>query len=431
MAKQKRRRNRKEWKYENFKHVLALSVQLANYLRLLLHIEKAPWDFCIDKLRQQVAWDSQFATFETRKKKATKKEKEPKGKLVKITVKGTERSSRSGPAYFEWSKSKGRGKGRRYFAAPCDELGRVQKAVLDRFLSQVFVHFARYGGQVGSSIVANAEHHVGFAKTVFSLDIVNAYPTVYRSRIKATLNKPFTFALRQFAGVTFEEAEQEAMLNSLVDLLVFKDRLPQGPSSSPRVFDIVCGKMDQEIFKLLEGSSTAFQSYRYSAWTDNLTISSDGPIPEELRDSVVKIVRDCGFFPHTREDKMKYYSPETGEVPIVTGLVLNTDGRLTMAPRKVNQLRARLNRFMKLSSWDEKIVGEAAGTLGYISQVYPKRLPSKLRALVEAVDQRLKAFHATEPSTLTPFVDEGDEPENGPVVPPSDKEPGTQEVVLN
>ena len=131
----KRRRRRKEWTFTNFQNVLALPERLATYLRLLLHLDKTSWDFCLDKLRQHVKWEAEV------------EDKRPK---VQINVKGRERTSRSGPAYLAWSKSKGRGKGRRYFAAPCDELGRVQKSILHRFISQVFVHFARYGGQVGS-----------------------------------------------------------------------------------------------------------------------------------------------------------------------------------------------------------------------------------------------------------------------------------------
>ena len=377
LDKPKRRRRRKEWKFVNFENVLALPERLAVYLRLLLHLDKISWDFCLDKLRQHLSWSQ------------VEEKKRPK---VQIIVKGKVRTSNSGPVYLQWSKSKGRGKGRRYFAAPCDELGKIQKALLHRFLSQVFVHFARHGGQIGASIITNAEHHAGFAKAVFSMDIVNAYPTVYRSRVKATLRKPFEFVLRQFRGVDFKEDDVLKMLDSIVDLVVFKDRLPQGPSTSPRIFDIVCGKMDQEIFQELEMNATPFQSYRYTAWTDNLTISSDGEVPQGLRDKLVGIIRQNGFFPHTREDKMRYFSPETGEVPIITGLVLGQNGAITMAPRKLNQLRARLHNLLSRKTWDNQLRGDVAGTLGYVRQVYPDKVPSKLREHVASAESRLASM---------------------------------------
>lgn len=365
MAKKnsRRHRRREEWVYKNFEAILALPERLASYLRLWFHLPKAEWDFAIDKMRQK-------------------------------------------KAYREWSKSKGRGKGRRYFAAPCAELKLVQRAVLNRFLSQITVHFCRHGGQLGSSIMTNVGHHAGFAKTVFAVDIVNAFPSVYRSRVRACLRKPFNFGLRQFAGVAFSEDDQKQMLESVVDLMILKDRLPQGPPTSPRLFDIVCGKMDQELFELIQTNSTPFQSYRISVWLDNITISSDGDIPEELRAKVAETIRDNGFFVHTRDDKMKYFSPETGEVPVITGLVIG-EGGVTMAPRKVNQLRGRLTRLCRLAEWDAQMRGEVAGILGFVRQVYPhggRRLPSKLREIVEMAETRFGKKVLLAVATKTPAV---------------------------
>jgi RNA-directed DNA polymerase len=351
MAKRKNARKARKPKevQKDFEKVLALPERLAQYLRLWFHLSKAQWDFALDKARR-------------------------------------------GRAYKEWSRSKGRGKGRRYFAAPCLELKEVQKAILDRFLSQVTVHFCRYGGQKGSSIVKHVDFHSG-AKSVFAVDIVNAFPSVFRSRVQAVLRKPFDFHLRQFEGVEFTEEDRNLMLAAVVDLVVWKDRIPQGPPTSPRLFDIVCGKMDQQLYDLVQKNSTPFQSYRLSIWTDNITLSSDGEIPEELREAIVKVIRDSRFIVHSREDKMKYFSPETGEVPIITGLVLLEGGRKTIAPRKVNQLRARLTNLLRRKAWDSEVRGTAAGVLGFIRQVYPNvetKLPAKLRQLVPQAEVRLK-----------------------------------------
>ena len=279
--KQKRRRRKEEFKFEDFRKILELPERLAVFLREWLHIDKVTWDFCLDRIRQHKAGQR--------------------------------------PAYKEWSKSKGPGKGRRYFAAPCSELKVIQKAILDRILASTPVHCARHGNQRGSSIISNALRHSGFAKAIFSVDIVNAFPTVFRSRIKANLKKPFWFGLRQFAGVEFSAEDKEMMLESLADLLAYHDRLPQGPPTSPRILDIVCMKMDTAIYALLAQNTTPFQEYRFTAWADDLTISTNGAeIPVELREGILKIIRENGFIPHTRADKTVYYSPETGKVPMVT-----------------------------------------------------------------------------------------------------------------
>ena len=364
-------KKKQEWTYKNFEALLALPERLAHFLRLWFHLSKTDWDFLAAKVRQ-------------------------------------------GNPYLEWSRSKGKGKGRRFFAAPCPELMKVQRAVLDRFLSSVPVHFARHGGQVGSSIFTNAEHHAGFAKTVFAVDIVNAFPSVYRSRVRACLWKPFEFGFRQFAGVEFTPDERKLMLETLVDLLVWKDRLPQGPPTSPRVFDIVCGKMDQGLFEIIQKNSTPFQSYRLSIYADNITMSSDGAIPEEIRLAVVKVITDCGFYTHSRPDKMAYFSPETGTVPVVTGLVILPDGRVLMHPNKVNQLRGRLTRLLRQETWDRVLRGEVAGVLGFIRQVYPfggeKKVPSKLRKVVASAEARLGTIPGT-----------NSDKDMAPVIPPDGK----------
>lgn len=393
----KKRTPTKALKFNDFRAILDLPERLARYLRELLHLERSDWHFCVDKLRQHKAAQKRI-------------DDELKAKTEKGNTKSSkspERRPVAGIAYREWSKSKGRGKGRRYFAAPCDELKRIQGSILNRFLWAIPVHFCRRGNQIGSSIVSNAGWHRNFAKSVFSVDIVNAFPSVFRSRIKANLKMPFRFRLRQFAGVSFTEGDFEMMLDSLVDLLCFRDRLPQGPPTSPRLLDIVSHKLDCQMYELLQNNSTPFQQYRLTAYADDLTISTDGRIPEELREQILDVIRSNGFIPHVRKDKTEYFSPETGKVPVVTGLVLTTDGRLTMAPGKVNQLRARLHSLTRRKVWTSEVMGVVAGTLGYIGQIYPGKAPAKLRTPVANAVARLelekrKALGISDPAAKAP-----------------------------
>ncbi len=338
----------------DFAALLDLPERLAIYLRLWFHISKGDWDFMVDKVRQ-------------------------------------------GKPYKEWSKSKGKGKGRRYFAAPCDELKKVQKAISNQFLSQIPVHFSRHGGVKGSSIITNAAYHLEVANNprAFAVDIMDAYPSVFRSRIRACLKKPFGFILRQFKGVELTNKDKEQLLETIVDLLAWKDRLPQGPPTSPQIFAIVCGKVDQEIFELAQKNSTIFQNYRLSIYADNIVISSDEEIPQEIRDEVIEIIKRNGFRPHTRKDKMFYYSPKTGTVPVITGLIL-TEGRVLMHPDKVNQIRGKLHRLLKPEVLDGNEMGEVAGLLGFVRQIYPigKNLPAKLKKVVEQAEIKIQVLRA-------------------------------------
>lgn len=293
----------------------------------------------------------------------------------------------SASPYKEWSKSKGEGKGRRYFAAPCPELLLVQRATLNTFLSSVMIHSCRHGGAKGSSLVTNVQPHLG-SDHVFVLDIVNAFPSVYRSRVRACLRKPFEFGIKQFAGVTFTEGEKEQMLEAIVDLLVWKDRLPQGPATSPRVFDIVCGKTDQELFELLQKSSNDEQGYRMTIWLDNITISSNKEISGNVRKQIVKVIKDNGFHVHNRPGKMEYYSEKSGKTPVVTGLVLSPSG-VTISPDKVNQMRGILHGLVKKPVWNDSEQAKAGGIIGYVKYIYGSEPPAKLKYLVGRVNAQL------------------------------------------
>lgn len=352
--RRRRRHTPKEWIYKDFESVLELPERLAQYLRLLLHLSTQEWDFCMDKLRQ-------------------------------------------GAAYREWTESKGPGRGVRRFAAPCAELKGVQRKILNRFLSPIPVHFSRHGNQRGCGVKTNAEHHAGH-KHLFSIDIVNAFPSVYRSRIRANLRKPFKFALKQFAGQTFEAEETKKMLESLVDLVCLHDRLPQGPPTSPRILDIVCCKMDMCLWELISTHSTPLQEYRITIWCDDLSISSGEEIPEEIRKAILAIIKKNGFLPHVRKDKTKYMGPSVGTTPIITGIVLAPDGRVTLAPDKLNQFRARINKLLGVLKTEpsKHVYGEISGTIGYLRHVYGDKFPSKVRAIVEKAQTELKTIKFNE-----------------------------------
>ena len=365
-ASRRKQKKKAAFTFDDFRVVLDLPERLGRLLREMLHVSKAEWDFCLDKVRQYKAWQ---------------REKKENKSLPPLPA-----GSR---LYKEWSKSKGPGKGRRYFAAPCPELKVVQKAIELQFLKQIPIHFCRHGSQEGSSILTNARAHAGFAVHMFSVDIINAFPSVLRSRVYANLKKPLIHRLRQFSSVDFSDEDLNLLLNSICDLLCLRDRLPQGPPTSPRVMAIVSNKMDMDLWGLCESNSTAFQRYLLTIYADNITVSSDGPIPEEMREKILSTVRANGFIPHTRADKTKYYSPETGEVPVITGLVILPDTRITMTPGKVNQLRAALHGLLQRQTWDTEVRGKIAGYLGYIRQVYPKTVPSALSTFVEQCEERL------------------------------------------
>ncbi len=348
LKRKKRRKPRTEFKYEDFRVVTELDVHLAQYLRTFLHIDISQWNFCMDIIRQ-------------------------------------------GRAYTTELRSKGKGKGTRKIYKPHNALKVVQRAIKNRILKQIPVHFARHGGPDGTSTMTNVAQHAGFAKAVFSVDLVNAYPSVTRYRVKRNLEKPISFLLKQFMGVEFSKDDVEKMIEAICDLTCYHDRVQQGLPSSARMLDICCMKLDMDIFKLLHDQSSALQKYRYTAFVDDLTISSNDEITIELMQQIIDTIEANGFIPHIRKDKTKYFSRKSGEVPEVTGLVVNDDGRITMAKGKVNQIRGTLFNICKQVKWTEEDLNRVRGLIAYVNMVYPDKLPSKLKKIVDAAQLRVKA----------------------------------------
>jgi hypothetical protein len=109
-----------------------------------------------------------------------------------------------------------------------------------------------------------------------------------------------------------------------------------------------------------------------------------------MRDEVIRLIRKRGFIPHSRPDKCHYYSPATGEVLAVTGLLVWQDGRITIPPEKLKLFRARLYELLRRKHWDDEARGQVTGTLAFVAQFYEDRLPSDIRPYVEQCRERIR-----------------------------------------
>lgn len=350
----------------DFKAVLELPERLAEILREWFHLSKVQWDACMDKLRYH----------------------------------GEE------PAYRQWSKSKGPGKGRRHFAAPCDSLKLVQEKILCQFMSQIPVHWIRHETP-GSSYVTNAMEHAHHSH-VYGVDIVRAFPSVRRSRIRANLERALRYHLETCMNAEFPNDDLRLVLEAVVDLVSFEDRLPQGSPASPRIFAVVCRKIDSLLWSECNARSNAVQTFKLTAYVDGYAVSSDGPIAEDLQHLVCKIIRDAGFLVHTSVDKNRYYSPQGGVIPVVTGLALPGDGRVTIPPRRINDLRAELHALLQVEGgWTAEDKGKVSGLLGFVEQIYGQKLPAKLRHLVPAARAKISGA-AVSAFAITEEIEKGE-----------------------
>jgi len=291
---------------------------------------------------------------------------------------------RNEEAYRTSFISKGEGKPKRRIDAPAEELKQLQGIIANRFLREIPSHFICHGNKPGTSIFTNAEQHRG-AAYVLSADVVNAFPSVLRSRVRAILRKPFGHRLKQLPDYSsISDRQKQELLEIMVDLLCYRDRLPQGSPASPRVLELAMFSVAEDLTAICyEKGFTA------TIYADNITISSNVEIESEMLGVVSSICLKRGFRIHPAGNKTKIDGPSNGVTPTVTGLVITDNGEITCSPNKLNNLRASLHNSLQVEDWDAEVAGKVAGTIGFLRQVYPKSMPAKVKSLVEGCEKRL------------------------------------------
>lgn len=274
-------------------------------------------------------------------------------------------------------------RGVRVIHAPSDPLMLVSRGILRQVLNHMNVHRAAHGCRPHTSVLTNARRHAGFAKAVYTLDLQDAFPSTTRKRIESDL-RPRLLAFLTEQG--FEGKDGEKLADAIVDLLLVDDVLPQGFPTSPAVLNLVCFPLDHALSRLLAGlTAKTGQTFRYTRYVDDLTISSDQPtLSKEIRKRIRQVVAQQGW--KLRRSKSAYYGEaEQGDeerstkMPIVTGLVLQPDGRVTIPRKRLLAWRVFLDEMLGKDALAEAERDKLIGIVGFVGMVYEDVLPRIIR----------------------------------------------------
>lgn len=296
----------------------------------------------------------------------------------------------NGKAYHEVQIPKNRNE-KRILYVPAEEIKLIQRHILNHILSYIPLHFSTYGCRTGVSFVTGAKKLTGFAHSLYSIDLRHAFPSVTRRRVEANINKPVCYQLAQF-GIPLSTAETKQLVDTILDLTVYRDSIPQGAPTSPVFLNICCRKLDREITNFLHRlSENTGVIHRYIRYVDDISIGSEIPdgLSEKDRKKICQIVKESGF--HVHPDKEKYI-PQLGkrEVAEVTGVRIHLDGKLTLDKKVLNSYRTRLHAMTERAKAGDKssqLNGEIHGLIGYIHQVYGEKLPSSLSKVAQEARQ--------------------------------------------
>ena len=226
----------------------------------------------------------------------------------------------------------------REICAPCPQLRRVQRNILDFILHQVPVHDAAHGFVRGRSTVTNAGPHVG-KELVLKFDLVDFFPTVHFARV-AGLFTGLGYPGNGCLWSTDDSSRRVA--GTLARLCVyvpdparsFLARCPQGAPTSPGIANQVCRRLDARC----AGLAVQFGG-DYTRYADDLTFSfARGEVPVgRFRWWVDQICQQEGFAVHPGKFRVVRRSRRQA----VTGLVVNDKLRIPREMRR--RFRARLH----------------------------------------------------------------------------------------
>lgn len=271
------------------------------------------------------------------------------------------------PKYRTFTIPKKNG-GERVIETPDRTLKSVQGR-LNQYLQAVYYFEksnAAYGFILGvrndddrRNIVTNAKKHLGNPH-MLNLDLQDFFHYVSREKVmKIFMSKPF-----RFSG---------ELLDILVKLTTYNDRLPMGTPTSPVLSNFACRELDIALV-----NKANEKAWKFTRYADDLTFSSKEAITDSETKNIQDIIQINGF--KVNPSKIKQFGAD--DIKIVTGLVVAE--KVELAPNYIQQLKydlLRLGEVMKVqneqgflnSKWSDQFKQQVSGRLNFAGFVLGRK----------------------------------------------------------
>jgi len=246
--------------------------------------------------------------------------------LLKALSGSTNRSQ----CYHSFAVKKRQG-GERDIDSPNPTLKWIQRSILKLLSCIASPHKCAHGFVEQKSIISHADIHAN-SRWIFVTDIQDFFPSIHWGRIYGLLqSKPFQAS--------------PSLARLLANLVTYQGRLPQGSPTSPYLSNIVCRRMDHELFRWARN-----HGFRYSRYADDLTFSTNKPLVSDRdREEIEALVKSEGF----TINELKRRTIPNHYRQVVTGLVVN-DSRPNVRRETVKNLRALLHNVVR-HGWSSQI----------------------------------------------------------------------------
>lgn len=240
--------------------------------------------------------------------------------------------------------------GHRRIAHPSKTLKAVQRWITSALISEFPIHQCATAYQKGSSIRYNALKH---SETSFTLrmDFKQFFPSFLTSHL-------LNFFSDENAPNRLELSSDD--LGFLVSVLTRNGAVTIGAPSSPALTNAMMYKFDRRVFRLAQQAGVI-----YTRYADDLFVSARAPdVLGEVRREIERI--SAGYrYANLRlnHSKTAYLSKRYRR--IVTGLVITSDGYISLGRERKREIKAMLHRYT-LGELENSCVDRVRGTVAFV-----------------------------------------------------------------
>ena len=256
-----------------------------------------------------------------------------------------------------------RGGGFRTIHHPAPELKALQRFLSRNIFKTLRVHGAATAYERGSTISHNAEVHAG-SRFLLRMDFSNFFPSIRAEDVRAFLDQH-----RGQLGDDWSDSDTQTATN----LCCRFGALTIGAVTSPFLSNRICLALDERIHGECQQTGVT-----YSRYADDLFFSTRRPgVLSEIESRVHRIVDEIGCPGALAINRKKTRHLSKKRKRVVTGLVLTSDGRVSIGRPLKRRIRGAIHRLDSLSEeesgWLRGIVAHTYGVEPeFVSRLYVK-----------------------------------------------------------
>ncbi len=265
---------------------------------------------------------------------------------------------RTAPARYKVFEIPKKAGGMRQVAQPARELKAIQRWLVNQLGPNLPIHESATAYCRGSSIKKNAEAHAD-SRFMLKLDFKNFFPSITRNDI--------LLHFQRYLSDQLDPLAQQLVAHACCWIPERKPplRLCIGAPSSPMLSNSIMYEFDCSISKIAEQDGVV-----YTRYADDITFSSRERGKIDRYDELVKELLGELSYPRLQLNVDKTVRASRAGRRIVTGLVLTTDGNVSIGRDRKRLIRSMYHRSLK-QELDAEQAQLLSGLLAFADSVEP------------------------------------------------------------